>query len=162
MKILGVLVFLVIAITLCTCKVNGGSNAGGPTASQNPKPGTSAPDNASEPIACKSDADCPPRPCGPCKPGEIIRVSGIAVACYRNPCTNARSVCGAQGWCVVHPDTRFVEDVHSQECQKLLRDKWGVLCKGKDGSALMKCQNIIDAATAHDDNDGCKAARTRL
>jgi hypothetical protein len=112
MRILGV---LVIAITLHACKSNGGSSAGGPAASKNQTPGTGAQDNASEPIACKSDADCPRRSCGPCKPGEIVmHVPGGAVACTRNPCTNVRSVCGAQGWCVVHPDTKNIDDVHSE------------------------------------------------
>jgi len=64
--------------------------------------------------------------------------------------------------CAVHPDTRKVEDVHSEECQKLLRDKWGLLCKGKEGTALAKCEDVIDAATVRDDNDACSAARASV
>jgi hypothetical protein len=62
---------------------------------------------------------------------------------------------------VVHPDTRKVEDVHSEECQKLLHDKWS-LCKGKEGTALAECEDVIDAATARDDDAACSAARASL
>jgi hypothetical protein len=165
-------VVVAIASVLCACKSNGGSGVGGPSASQSPSytgTGASLGDtsprptgNASEPIACKSDADCPRRPCGPCKPGQIVMREPGAVACTRNPCTNSRSVCNPQHLCVVHPDTKNIDDVHAEECLKLLRDKWGLLCKGKDGSALTACENTIDAATARDDNAACKAARASV
>ncbi len=91
-----------------------------------------------------------------------MQVPGASVACTHNPCTSARSVCSPQNVCVVHPDTRKVEDVHSEECQKLLTDKWGLLCKGKEGDALTKCEDVIDAATARDDGAACSAARASV
>jgi hypothetical protein len=54
----------------------------------------------------------------------------------------------------VHPDTRFYEDLKSVECQKLSRDKWASLCKDKTGSARIECENIVDGATARDDDAG--------
>lgn len=84
-----------------------------------------------------------------------------AVSCTVNPCTNSRSVCGPKHLCVVHPDTKMVEDVQSEQCQKLLGSKWH-LCKDKEGSALTECLDVIDAATARDEDEGCRAARDLL
>ena len=91
-----------------------------------------------------------------------MKDSHFGLSCAVNPCTNSRSVCSAEGFCAVHPDTRFAEKLRSEECQRLLRDKWGFLCKVKEGGALTACQDIVDAATARDDDDACKAARARL
>jgi len=63
---------------------------------------------------------------------------------------------------VVHPDTKSSDDVHAEACQRLLRDKWGSLCKGKRGSELTACEDTVDAATARDDDANCKAARASL
>ena len=47
------------------------------------------------------------------------------------------------------------------EMRRLFHDKWAVLCRDKVGRALTECEDIVDAATARDDNAGCKAARAR-
>jgi hypothetical protein len=82
--------------------------------------------------------------------------------CYRNPCSQSRTVCNAAGVCVVHPSTKNSDDVKSKECQALLRDKWGTLCKGKEGAAQTACEDAVDAAVFKDSDEACKAARAAL
>ena len=119
---------VVITIALTACKTPGDGSADDPTVPQDPKPATEAPtqppEDEPEPITCKIDADCPTRACGPCTPGEVVMQGQRAVSCAVNPCTNHRSVCSPEHVCVVHPDTKMVEDLKSEECQKLQHFLW--------------------------------------
>jgi hypothetical protein len=63
--------------------------------------------NASAPIPCHTDQDCPRLSCGPCTPGTILtaELRDRPVQCFRNPCVNASAVCGPEQVCVVGPGT---------------------------------------------------------
>ncbi|MFO0616169.1 MAG: hypothetical protein U0414_26485 [Polyangiaceae bacterium] len=52
-------------------------------------------------IACKSDADCPTLPCGPCVSGTPITRELASQECAVNPCKNAGATCDASRRCVV-------------------------------------------------------------
>ena len=63
-----------------------------------------APAKADDPVRCRSDAECPVLPCGPCTAGTLItreRLTGVA--CYVNPCRPPKAMCRADGLCVVGP-----------------------------------------------------------
>jgi hypothetical protein len=156
------IVVLSIAFALCACKANSDKSETPEDGSSPKRPIASIPEEKAEPFACKSDADCPRRACGPCTPGEVVmRDSRFSLSCTVNPCTNSRSICGPKGLCIVHPDTTMTEKLRAEACIKLIRDKWH-FCKDKKGDALTACENILDAATARDDASGCEAARARL
>ncbi len=91
----------------------------------------------------------------------VVPSERLAVDCYANPCTQARSVCSPAGQCTVHPLTRAVADVKAEACVRLLRDKW-TLCRGRQGDALTACQDAVDEATSRDDEAACAKARASL
>jgi hypothetical protein len=44
-------------------------------------------------IACKTDADCAPPPCGPCSEGTIVTRDMLTQTCALNPCPKSTASC---------------------------------------------------------------------
>jgi hypothetical protein len=109
-----------------------------------------------EPIACKTDSDCPSLACGPCTPGEVIKKEREARECYVNPCLDAHAVCGPKRVCVVNAEARKNPLVFCPACFNLEFDKVKLCAKSK---AEAECQRTVDETARACDQDKCAKAR---
>src|ERR1700752_3028582 len=63
--------------------------------------------SSDEPVACRTDEECPHLACGPCTPGAPITQSMLGgPECAVNPCLDASAVCNDRHTCEIGPRTR--------------------------------------------------------